>query len=187
VQNSPSQATPGSFANATSPTSPAVPPTPSQEAAQPAKVSLNQGILTVEANNSGLTQILHAVADASGMKIKGLNGDSRLFGVYGPGDVRDVLSSLLVGSGYNFIMVGGAGSSTPQELLLTAQNSKDATQANSNPWAPAPPSSPAWAQNNPDSSDDDDVDATTRVEKRLQLMQEQQQVEDHHLNNPPQP
>jgi hypothetical protein len=88
---------------------------------RPAAISLRDGKLTVEANNSDLTQILQNLADISGMTIEGLNQGPRVFGIYGPGNSRDVLTALLVGSGYNFIMVGGEASGTPRKLLLTAQ------------------------------------------------------------------
>lgn len=91
--------------------------------AQPAAVSLKGGRLRVEANNSDLTQILHDLANKSGMTIKGLDKGPRIFGVYGPGDARQVLTSLLVGSGYDFIMVGDAVSGAPRELLLTPRKS----------------------------------------------------------------
>ena len=92
------------------------------EGTQLATVILSDGKLTVNANNSDLSQILQEIAGISGMTINGLNGGPRVFGVYGPGNSREVLTVLLVDSGYNFIMVGGASDSTPRELLLTARN-----------------------------------------------------------------
>jgi hypothetical protein len=92
------------------------------EEMQLATVSLGEGRLTVNANNSDLSQILQEIAGISGMTINGLNGGPRVFGVYGPGNSREVLSTLLIDSGYNFIMVGGASDGTPRELLLTARN-----------------------------------------------------------------
>jgi hypothetical protein len=90
---------------------------------RPATVSLNNGRLTVDANNSDLTQILQDLADISGMTINGLKKGPRIFGVYGPGNSRDILTDLLAGSGYNYIMVGGAMNSTPRELLLISRKS----------------------------------------------------------------
>ncbi len=95
---------------------------PADQPTQPATLTFRDGKLTVEANNSNLAQILQDLAKISGMTINGLNKGPRIFGVYGPGNLRDVLTDLLVGSGYNFIIVGGAIDSTPRELILTAQN-----------------------------------------------------------------
>jgi hypothetical protein len=153
---------------------------------------MNNGKLTVTADNSDLAQILRDLAGISGMKLKGLNGGPRIFGVYGPGDSRDVLSALLIGSGYNFVMVGGAPGSTPGELILTTQNKTDSAltppSASPSDQAEAPltefktdPSetieagsgaiTPAPSQN--------DLDDNTRVQttlQRLQQMQEQQET-----------
>jgi hypothetical protein len=73
------------------------------------------------------------------MKIQGMKTGPRIFGVYGPGDAREILSDLLAGSGYNFVMVGGANGSIPHDLLLTAQNDHAATHAEHN----SPPAIPS--------------------------------------------
>lgn len=113
--------------------SPAKPPVAAQPAtapslldhpAKPAKVTLVSGNLTIDANNSTLTDILQQVSSAGGMKIEGLHegsADQRIFGSYGPGKPRDVLTSLLNGSGYNFLMVGQTSSGAPRQLALTAR------------------------------------------------------------------
>jgi hypothetical protein len=110
-------------------------PSFSDAPAQPAKVILRGGKLKVEAKNSDLTQILRDLANISGMNIKGLDEGPRIFGVYGPGDLREVLTNLLDGSGYNFIMVGSANDGAPRELLLTPQiaNPPALTPMNSHP------------------------------------------------------
>jgi hypothetical protein len=94
-------------------------PSPADAPARPATVTLKDGILTVEASNSDLSQILKDVADVSGMTIDGSVGSARVYGVYGPRNPRDVLTKLLTGSGYNFIMVGVTHEGAPRELLLT--------------------------------------------------------------------
>ncbi|MHB8302005.1 MAG: hypothetical protein ACYDC6_04070 [Acidobacteriaceae bacterium] len=100
----------------------AKPLSPSAAIAQPAAVNLKDGQLTVNANNSDLTQILQHVADISGMTIDGLSKSTRVFGVYGPGNPSDVLTALLVGTGYNFLLVGNTSDGAPSKLLLIAQN-----------------------------------------------------------------
>jgi hypothetical protein len=94
----------------------------SDRAATPATVTLKDGILTVEANNSDLAQIVKDVANTSGMTVDGSISSSRVYGTYGPGNPRDVLTTLLTGSGYNFVMVGATQEGGPRELLLTPQN-----------------------------------------------------------------
>jgi hypothetical protein len=104
-------------------------------AEQPAKVQLQDGKLTVESSNSSLPQILHDVAGLTGISIKGLSGGPHVFGVYGPADVRQVLTALLTGSGYNFIMVGGDPASSPEQLLLTPQVAAQEAQSPDSPPA----------------------------------------------------
>ena len=101
---------------------PAAPPPPSDAVARPATVSLKDGKLTIGANDSDLSQILRDLAAVSGMTIDGLGKSARVFGAYGPGNPRDVLTELLAGSGYNFMMAGDTPDGTPRELLLIAQD-----------------------------------------------------------------
>ncbi|HUN85372.1 MAG TPA: hypothetical protein VMU48_13390 [Terracidiphilus sp.] len=87
--------------------------------AQPAHVTISGGRLTIDARNSDFTGILRQVAQITGMTIIGLDSGPRVFGIYGPGNARDVLTSLLVDSGYNFMMVGSQANGIPRELVLT--------------------------------------------------------------------
>ena len=89
-------------------------PAPATAPADPASVSLKDGKLTISANNSDLIQILQELAHISGMKVIGSDNGPRVFGQYGPAEAHDVLSSLLAGSGYDFIMVGGATGGMPR-------------------------------------------------------------------------
>lgn len=169
---------------------------PKDEAARPPVINLQNGTLTVQANNSDLPQILRDVAAVSGMKIDGLNNGPRVFGVYGPGNSRDVLKELLVDSGYDFIMVGDAEAGAPRELLLTPQNKTAPSSAQVNP-APPPdvdndePEQPQVEVNPPPQeplgpgaivpapSPNSQENDNTRVQQtiqRLQHMQEQMQV-----------
>jgi hypothetical protein len=100
--------------------------------------------LRIEADNSSLGQILSDVAAATGAKVEGLNADQRVFGAYGPGPAREVLSRLLQGSGYNVMMIGDQGQGTPREIVLTSPHGSSSPAAGS-----APPS---------DSDNDDDAD-----------------------------
>jgi hypothetical protein len=168
---------------------------PADEAAQPAMVSLIDGKLSVDANNSDLTQILQKLSDLSGMAISGLDKGPRIFGVYGPGNSRDVLADLLVGSGYNFLIVGGAIDGTPRELVLTSQ-SADIVDLFSvkpvptpfadrdDPRLPTPErdsttsvaTGPGAISPAPSQDDKDDVTHRQQTLQRLQQIQEQQKA-----------
>jgi hypothetical protein len=112
---SPTQGMPAAATAATAPSLLDKPP-------QPATVTLDGGKLSVAANNSSLTDILHQLASSSGMSIDGLDKDTRVFGTYGPGSPRDILSTLLDGAGYNVMMVGDTASGTPRQLVLTVRS-----------------------------------------------------------------
>jgi len=118
--------------------------------AQPARVTLNGGSLSVDANNSSLSQILNDLASSSGMTIDGLGQDQRVFGIYGPGNPRDILSSLLDGAGYNFLMVGATPTGTPRAIVLTARSNAPLTASqNGGPSRQEEDDEPPGANNYP--------------------------------------
>ena len=100
--------------------------------AEPAKVALTGGKLSITAKNSSLSDILHQLAKDTGMSIDGLTKDQRVFGIYGPADPREVLSELLDGAGYNVLMLGSTDSGAPRELQLSARNSGPAAAGQPN-------------------------------------------------------
>ncbi len=120
---------------------PALPPAPNWPANDlPAAASVvfdSRGLLIV-ASNSSLAQILKDVSTDTGAKVEGMGADQRVFGTYGPGPARDVLSQLLDGSGYNVLIVGDRGQGTPRRIVLTVPPGS-AMQATVNK-TPAPPS-----------------------------------------------
>jgi hypothetical protein len=101
---------------------PNLPPSLLDKPARAARVTLSDGSLAVDANNSSLSEILKDLETSSGMTVDGFGKDSRIFGIYGPGSPGDVLSELLDGAGYNFLMVGATAAGTPREILLTARS-----------------------------------------------------------------
>jgi hypothetical protein len=111
-------------------------PSKSNTGSGPAAITLKDGILTIEANNSDLSDILKDVARVSGMIINGPIKSARVFGIYGPRNPRDVLTLLLTGSGYNFLMIGVTPEGAPRELQLTLQNG-DSTRATASGQAAA--------------------------------------------------
>ncbi len=100
-------------------------PTPTQPASlldQPptqALVEVSPGSLKIDASNASLTQTLHRISEMTGMQVDGITGDERVFGAFGPGDPRDVITNLLHGTSYNIIMVGHLQNGSPRELLLS--------------------------------------------------------------------
>jgi hypothetical protein len=90
-----------------------------QQPAQPAQVTLTAARLSIHADNSSLSAILHEISNISGMKIDGLGSDERVFGTFGPGAPRDVIADLLNGTSYNVVLLGDLSNGAPRELTLT--------------------------------------------------------------------
>jgi hypothetical protein len=101
-----------------------MPKWPANEAPGQPTVTWNSQGLLIHAANSSLSQILNTVSTQTGAKIEGVSGDERVFGDYGPGPARDVLSQLLRGSDYNFLLLGDQGQGTPRQVILTARHSR---------------------------------------------------------------
>jgi hypothetical protein len=129
-------APPAAAAPATPP-EPEAPKWPANEQPVPATVTWDSQGLHIDAANSSLAQILTDVSTATGAKVEGFDVDQRVFGVFGPGPARDVLSQLLQGSGYNVILIGDQGQGTPREILLSLRHAGPKTTPAANP---APPS-----------------------------------------------
>lgn len=111
------------------PKAPEAPHWPANEHAALATVTWDSHGLRIEATNSSLQQILKDVATATGAKVEGLGADERVFGEFGPGQARDVLSKLLHGSGYNVIMIGDQGQGAPRQIVLSSRHSGDTQTA----------------------------------------------------------
>ena len=134
------------------PPPPPAPKWPINDQPTPAAVTWDSHGLKIDATNSSLRQILADVARDTGAKVEGMGEDQRVFGSYGPGQVRDVISEILQGTGYNFLMIGNQGA--PLEVLLSARTS----------------AGPAAAQ--PAATDEDEEDSAEGViNDRLQAPQ----------------
>jgi hypothetical protein len=109
---------------------------PADKKAGDASVTWDSQGLYITATNSSLRQILDDVATATGASVEGLDTDQRIFGVYGPGKARDVLTDLLQGTSYNILLIGDQGAGTPREIVLSSRHGGAGTAAPANP-APA--------------------------------------------------
>ena len=79
-------------------------------------VVCNGNQLTISASNSTLESVLTGVHSCSGIKIDmpDLSGAGRVFENLGPGSARDVLTSLLSDSGFDFVI--GSSDSNPDKV-----------------------------------------------------------------------
>jgi hypothetical protein len=126
------------------PSAPEPPHWPANDSPVPASVVWDSHGLRIEAENSSLHQILNDFSTATGAQVDGMAADERVYGSYGPGQARDVLTQLLQGSGYNVIMIGDRGQGAPRQIVLSIRQAAGAQPA---------------AANNPASSNDDDAEA----------------------------
>jgi hypothetical protein len=144
---------------------PEAPKWPLNEKADLASVVWDSRGLHIDATNSSLQQIMSDVSTVTGAKVEGLAGDERVFGSYGPGQARDVLSQLLEGSGYNVLMIGDQGQGTPRQIVLSARSAPGPQTAN---------------RSNPTSTDEDN-----EVEEQPQPQPQQPEPPPTRANLPP--
>ena len=108
------------------PQPPPPPPTPEQMPPVPPQVSYSNGLLTIVANNSTLSDVLRAVAARIGATIDAPPqlGAERVAARIGPGTPRDVMTDLLNGPGFDYILVGADGDpNAVRSIILTANRS----------------------------------------------------------------
>jgi hypothetical protein len=174
------------------PTEPEDPPFPIDDKPAPATITWDSKGLRIDATNSSLEQILTDVSAAIGAKVEGLNVDQRVFGAFGPGPARDVLSQLLQGSGYNVLMVGDQGQGTPRRIVLTSPHPSGTTPAatpaqdgdeesdaeEQPPQPPEPPNRPGFPPGMP---------GRTPQQMQELMRQRQQMMQQQRQQNQPQP
>ena len=138
---------------AVTPPVPETPKWPAFDKPTPAAVVWDSHGLSIDASNSSLEQILKDVSAATGTKVDGLASDQRVFGEFGPGQARDVLSQLLQGSGYNVLMIGDQGKGSPKQILLSVRQAGAAQPV---------------VRNNTANSDEDDIEEQPAPQEPVQ-------------------
>jgi hypothetical protein len=127
---------------------PAMPLRPEQMPATPPQVIFHNGLLTITAQNSTLGDILRAVRNQTGAAVDvPANATERVAGNFGPGPARDVLSSLLNGSHFNYLLLGSATNPDALEHVILTLKSGTTEQAAATPEpGPGPPNPGAPAE-----------------------------------------
>jgi len=152
---------------APAPAPPPPPPTLEQMPASPPQVVYRDDKLTIIAGNSTLGDILREVAHQTGAQIDVPAGASeRVVMHLGPGPARQVLSQLLDGSRFNYVLLGSvADPGGVKQIILSVKPAAPApgtAVANQSSFSPGN-SAQFSAQNqgdDADSSDDDDSDTS---------------------------
>lgn len=104
----------------------ALPLTPEQRPAAAPRVTYVDGKLTVVAKNSTLGDILRAISAKTGASIDIPEGaNERVVSQLGPGPAREVMTALLNGSHFNYVMVGTeTNPNAVAHVILTAKTDR---------------------------------------------------------------
>jgi len=126
------------------PQPPPPPPTLEQSPPTPPQVSYRNGELTIDATNSTLSQVLHAVQQQTGasIDIPSSAGGDRVVAQLGPGQPRDVLNTLLHGSKFDYVILGVNGNPGAIQKVILTQRQGGAMGSTSSAQS-SPQSSPA--------------------------------------------
>lgn len=122
-------------------------------------VNLQNGLLTIDAPNSVLSEVLQQVSKATGAQLEGPTASERVAVRLGPGDPRQVIAALLQGTPYDYLIVGSQENpDAVTKIVLTtappASATAEPTPANNrppiaNPVEPPPEESPAVENEQP--------------------------------------
>lgn len=126
------------------------------------KVTYENNQLTIIAPNSTLSDILRAVRKETGAEIDVPVAPERVVTRLGPGPARDVLSDLLNGSRFNYVLLGAPGNETvltrvvlvPKSTVGAPEPQEPAQQQAAVQGAPAAPPPDADASADADPPDD---------------------------------
>jgi hypothetical protein len=97
-------------------------------------VTLEGGMLTIDAPNSTLIDVLNGVHKATGATIEGATPTERVVVKLGPGAPGQVLAALLRGTPYDYVILGAPGRTDAlTRVMLTPQTSQLASGSASAP------------------------------------------------------
>ncbi len=124
-------------------------PAPDMYGPHPPNIRFANGLLSIEADNSVLTDILYEVGSKTGAEIQmppwSDAGRERVVAKLGPGNPRDVIAALLHGSSFNYVIVESPQGL--QQLILTPKTDWPGPQGDQpgqpNPQNDQPPSAAA--------------------------------------------
>src|SRR5438477_7615421 len=173
------------------PTQPPPPPsTPEQGPSSPPDVSFQGGQLVIVARNSTMGDVLNEVKQKTGASVEmPAFSSERVVGRFGPGAPRDVMTQLLNGSHFDYVLLGSpADPGALKKVLLMARASGPQP---SQPQPQTQPSAPNFQQNpnlqavpeveNEQPAEENNPDTSQDVQPSEEEQQQQQEQE------PPQP
>lgn len=122
-----------------------LPLTPEQMAPNPPKIVYQNGLLSVESVNSRLIDILNGIRSKAGIQFEGIQAlQDRVAGKFGPAPADEVLTNLLQGTHFDYVIIGSPENPSLVQRVLLTPNTNSASSA------------PAASPNQEASSDEDD-------------------------------
>jgi hypothetical protein len=85
-------------------------------------VTMQNGLLTIDAPNSTLGDVLSAVRKATGASIEGASSAERVAVRIGPGEPNQVLDALLRGTSYDYVILGSKAKPNGVTLIVLTQS-----------------------------------------------------------------
>jgi len=104
-------------------------------------VIMEGGLLTIDAPNSTLSDVLSEVHKATGASIEGANPTERIAIKLGPGNPEQVLAALLRGTPYDYVILGAPGNSNSLTRVMLSQQSAQGSSVLPESSEKAPPRS----------------------------------------------
>ena len=102
---------------------PPIPATLMNSAPVKPTVRMEGGLLTIDAPNSTLSDVLSGVQMATGATVEGAAPSERVAVRLGPGDPRQVIAALLEGTPYDYVILGSQQNQDAVTRIVLAQSS----------------------------------------------------------------
>jgi hypothetical protein len=108
-----------------------------QMSPSPPQVTYSEDTLSIHANNATLGDILDAVHQQTGATVDlPENATDRVVGQFGPGPVRDVLTALLNGCHFNYVLLGSTTNPSGLERIVLMSQGGSEQGSSSGPVSP---------------------------------------------------
>ena len=105
------------------PAAPPLPPTLMNQPPVSPTVTMRDGLLTIDAPNSTLSEVLNGVRQATGAELEGVTPSDRVAVRLGPGSPREVVAALLQGTPYDYLILGSDQNPEAVTHILLTQGS----------------------------------------------------------------
>jgi hypothetical protein len=142
---------------------------------------MNDGLMTISADNSTLGDVLNQVKSVTGASVEAPSGAAaeRVVVKLGPGKPQEILQQLFTGSKFDYIILGSNENPTSvQKIILTPRAAGGAVTASNGPGFNQPQNRYQPPPATPDVSADNGIeDETVQPETQEQVEQQEQQEE----------